>query len=272
MMVTSALAGRFSDANSQSLQTMSRELQENMLTLATKFKPTTKAFQLAHRAGFRAAEFWLNGPVLADWEGVNRVARQHAMSYVLHFPNQLNLGDESLVQAVKLYRSLGCRTMVIHQPMFDRYAHAMLALDPKLCLAVENHDLSANQFASWANANSALTLDVEHLWKFTLLDAPLDAMLDAFQRFLELYGEKLKHVHLPGYLLGQAEHRPMNCNRDMVFQVLSLLSQAGFAGFVVSEVMPAFQNMADLRGDALLFDNWLASRDASAPPNNQQHG
>ncbi len=227
-----------------------------MLTLATKFKPAKDAFLRAHQAGFAAVEFWLNRDLLADWRDISRTARQSAMSYALHFPNSLNLGPESLRHAVELYRSLDCQAMVIHQPMVDCFAESILAIDQEICLAVENHILSKDEFARWANENPALTLDVEHLWKFTLRDAPLDALLDAVEDFLARYADKLKHVHLPGYIPGEAEHRPMNRSHKMVQQVLSRLARAEFHSFIVSEVATAFQNVPDMRVDAQLFAAW----------------
>jgi hypothetical protein len=74
--------------------------------------------------------------------------------------------------------------------------------------------------------------------------------------FLDRFAGKLRHVHLPGYWPGLAEHRPMYCAREMVFSVLSLLAEVGFEGLVVSEVNPEFQNAAELRMDVLLFGVW----------------
>src|SRR5436189_5678 len=79
-----------------------------------------------------------------------------------------------------------------------------------------------------ADDNPGLALDVEHLWKYTLRDAPLPRLLDEVRRLLDLAGDRLRHVHLPGYLPGQPEHRPLYRAPDMAFPVLSLLREAGF--------------------------------------------
>jgi len=105
-----------------------------------------------------------------------------------------------------------------------------------------------------------LALDVEHLWKFTLRDSALEDLVGHLRGFLAGLGEKLFHVHLPGYWPGLREHRPMYCARDMVFPVLSLLSQSHFDGFVVSEVNPEYQNPEELRMDVLLFEKWRQER------------
>src|SRR5262249_5112669 len=138
----------------------------------------------------------------------------------------------------------------------DRYHAELLRLRPELRLAVENHKLDPEGFALWAERSPGLTLDVEHLWKFTLRDAPLDRLLREVRGFLARFADKLRHVHLPGYLPGFAEHRPMYCARDMVFGVLSLLAEFRFEGLIVSEVNAEYQNPNELRMDVLLFEAW----------------
>jgi hypothetical protein len=73
---------------------------------------------------------------------------------------------------------------------------------------------------------------------------------------LDRFGDKIRHVHLPGYAPGFAEHRPMYCSREMVFSVLSLLADHHFAGLVVSEADPEYQNVKELHMDVLLFNTW----------------
>jgi hypothetical protein len=103
---------------------------------------------------------------------------------------------------------------------------------------------------------------VEHVWKFSLRDAPLEDLLATVRDLFRRFGTKIKHVHLPGYLPGFAEHRPVYCSRDMVFAVWSLLVEVGFEGFVVSEVAPEYQNANDLRMDVLLFAAWQQAASA----------
>jgi hypothetical protein len=153
--------------------------------------------------------------------------------YALHAPNGPDLDPPALASLAALYRDLGCRCLVVHQPVYDRHHDALLRLEPGLRPAVENHDLSPEGFAAWAEQNPGLALDVEHLWKFTLGDGPLRDLLGELRRFLGRFGGKLRHVHLPGYWPGFDEHRPMYCARGMVFPVLSLLAEAGFEGLVV---------------------------------------
>jgi hypothetical protein len=233
-----------------------------MLKLATKFVPRQPAYETAYRAGYRHAELWLGAKLLADWRGLARQARHYPFAYALHFPNRLELGAETLEQAVCLYRALDCQCMIIHQPMFDRFHEALTRHEPKLQLAVENHRLTPEAFDHWAERNPGLTLDVEHLWKFTLAGAPLEEVLRAVRRFLERSAARLRHVHLPGYYPGFDEHRPMYCSRDLVFAVLSLLAEFHFEGLIVSEVDAEYQNFHDLRMDALLFDRWREQHDS----------
>jgi len=168
-----------------------------------------------------------------------------------------------LRQTVALYQGLDSRCLIIHEPMYERHAEALLRLDPRLRLAVENHNLPPDGFARWAERFPGLTLDVEHLWKFTLRDAPLPALLGAVRDFLARYAGKLHHVHLPGYLPGYREHRPMYCAREMVFPVLEMLEEVAFEGLIVSEANPEYQNANELRMDVLLFDTWRDRQTAS---------
>jgi hypothetical protein len=230
-----------------------------MLKLATKFAPQPAAFETAYRAGFRFAELWLGPAVLADWQTVVRQASDYPFGYALHFPNRLDLSPQALEQTVALYRALNSRCLVIHQPMADKYQQPLLRLEPGLRLAVENHKLSPEGFLDWASRNDGLALDVEHLWRFTLGNGPLAGVLDQMRTFLDRFGPKVRHVHLPGYWPGLDEHRPMYCAREMIFPVLSLLDTAGFEGLVVSEVNPQYQNRCELRMDVLLFEAWRES-------------
>jgi sugar phosphate isomerase/epimerase len=227
-----------------------------MLKLATKFAPRPDALEAAYQAGFRYAELWLDAALLADGPAVARQARAYPFGYALHAPNRPDLDPPALASLAALYRDLGCGCLVLHQPVYDPHHEALLRLEPGLRLAVENHKLSPGGFAAWADRNPGMALDVEHLWKFTLGDGPLRDLLAGLCRFLGRFGGKLRHVHLPGYWPGFAEHRPLYCAREMVFPVLSLLGEAGFEGLVVSEADPEYQNEQELRMDVLLFDAW----------------
>jgi sugar phosphate isomerase/epimerase len=243
-----------------------------MLKLATKFAPRPDALEAAHKAGFRHAELWLDAAVLADGPAVANPARQYPFGYALHAPNRPGLDPPALASLAALYRDLGCGCLVLHQPVYDRHHEALLRLEPGLRPAVENHKLSPEGFAAWADRNPGLALDVEHLWKFTLGDGPLRDLLAGLRRFLGRFGGKLRHVHLPGYWPGFAEHRPLSCAREMVLPVLSLLAEAGFEGLVVSEADPEYQNEQELRMDVLLFDAWrlrpgpAPGRQGAGPP------
>lgn len=236
-----------------------------MLKLATKFIPVRHAFETAWRAGFRYAEFWLDGKLLDDWENVAQTALDFPLDYALHFPNRSNLDDGQLANCVRLYEALQCRAMVIHVPMFERYGKSLVKLKSDIVLGVENHKLDPAGLKEWGKSNEYLTLDVEHVWKFTLQDGPFDELLDTVQRIIDRHADKLRHVHMPGYVPGFGEHRPMYCSRDKVFAVLSMLQQINYCGLVVSEVNAEFQNELDLRMDRLLFDRWREESSAPAP-------
>ncbi|MEZ6146924.1 MAG: histidinol-phosphatase [Planctomycetaceae bacterium] len=98
--------------------------------------------------------------------------------------------------------------------------------------------------------------DVEHLWKFTLQDAPLDVLLEVLDGFFGSHFDKIAHVHLPGYFPSEEEHRPMSSSPVAVRSVLSLLADYGFSGLVVSEADPEYQTLEGLREDVDFFHEW----------------
>lgn len=230
-----------------------------MLKLATKFLPEADAFQAAVEAGFEYAEFFLNAKLLNNVDELICLSRAYPLKYALHFPNRPELSDLQLRECVRLYQSLDCRAMVIHPPMFDRYAPALKALDPNLVLAVENQRVAPAEFVDWVGARDYVTLDVEHLWKFSLQDAPLEEVVTLAHDVFERHRDRIRHVHMPGYLPGHAEHRPMYTSREFVMAMLSLLQAFDFEGFIVSEVDTEFQNPHELHMDRLLFDLWAHS-------------
>jgi hypothetical protein len=235
-----------------------------MLSLATKFVAERSAFETAYGAGFRAAEFWLDANWLAKTESIASVAHDFSMRYALHFPNQGPLSHNLLQATADLYRRLDCTALVIHQPMFDRYAADLKKIDPDLHLAVENHVLDLAGVDRWAELSPGLTLDVEHLWKFTLQDAPLATLLEHVDRILGRYAGKLHHVHLPGYLPGREEHQPIHYSEQMASEVLTRLAAHGFSKLVVSESEVVFQTSEFLRKDVDFFERWARLSKATA--------
>jgi len=227
-----------------------------MLNLATKFAPVQRSFELAVEAGFHCAELWTDAAILANWRAVVELAGRFPLRYVVHFPNRKDLPIELMADCVKLYEGLDCRAMVIHQPHFDVYADALQRLKPDIVLAIENHRLTPEKLADWFARTEYLTLDVEHVWKFTLGSPPLEELWETLDPHLKRHGHKLRHVHLPGYCPGYDEHRPMYCNRDFVHGMFDRLDKLQFAGLIVSEIEVEFQTPNDLRMDVLLFDTW----------------
>ena len=228
----------------------------SMLKLATKFAPHASALAMARDAGYRYAEIWTDAAVLADWRAVAERCAGYPLEYVVHFPNREPRDERSLADAVSLCRQLACPAMVIHQPLFDRLSGRLLALDAGLPLAVENHQLTPAEFEAWAENNPGLTLDVEHLWLYTLHDGPLDELLAAVASFLDRYAHKLLHVHMPGYQPGQGAHRPMHTSPDMVLGVFTLLAEHRYQGFIVSELAGEYQTPEVLEADMALFHGW----------------
>lgn len=236
------------------------------IRFATKFAPAADRFQLAHNAGFRHAELHLKRSTLEHWQPVAWLASDYPLSYALHFPNAGSLPDHALANAVRLYHELGCQAMVIHPPRIVEFGQILRALLPSIRLGVENQRLNALEFEAWAAENEFLTLDVEHLWKYTLCDQPLENLVVFLDRFLTRYRSKLIHVHLPGYVPGSLEHHPASRNPALVRAVWELLFQAKFFGLVVSESRPSLQTRRNLERDHALFATWAGLPFAGLAP------
>ncbi len=226
------------------------------IRFATKFAPAADRFQLAHNAGFRHVELHLKRAALDHWQQVAWLASDYRFSYALHFPNTGPIPDYALANAVRLYQELGCQAMVIHPPMLAQFGNSLRTRLPSIRLGVENPRLSSAEFEVWAAENEFLTLDVEHVWKYTLQDQPLEYLVAFLDRFLARYSSKLIHVHLPGYVPGALEHRPSSRNPALVRAVWELLFQTHFSGLVVSEARPELQTQRNFQRDCGLFAAW----------------
>lgn len=227
-----------------------------MFKHAARTTATSESIAAADEAEITNIELQLSSSDLLDWEATARIADTSRYQYTVKFPTSLELSAEALQNCVKLCAVLNAETVVMHEPMHRRYGRQLAELAPNLTIAVENNRQSRDQLQAWAQAHDALTLDVEHFWKFTLGDAPLETLTSELTTFLNEFGHKVEHIHLTGYQPALPVHRPMYCNRDMVFAVLSLLADVDFDGCVVSEVSPEYFNRRDLVMDSLLIDSW----------------
>jgi len=228
-----------------------------MFSFATKSSPERERLVRAAQAGFDSAELWLCEAHLQDVDPLIEAARRVSLKWVLHFPNHGDLDEAHLANAVRLYRALDAWALVIHKPMLRRYGRRLFARAGDVTLAVENGRQNPDQFRAWAREHDALTLDVEHLWKFTLRDAAMDQLMDELGWFWSEHGGKVRHVHLPGYVPGAPEHRPAYCNPILMDRVWSFLLEQDYRGLVVSELDVNFQTSQHLRRDVLLYRRWL---------------
>ena len=155
---------------------------------------------------------------------------------------------------------------VIHPPILRRYGEKMTAIHPEIILAEETMRVPVDEFHSWVRAHDHVTLDIEHIWKFTLHDAPMNQLFDLVRSVFEQSADKVRHVHMPGYLPGQGEHRPMYTSREFCLGIFDILADHNFDGLVVSETDVPFQNPFDMKMDMLLFQRWQQLYQASEVP------
>jgi len=231
-----------------------------MVKFATKTAPQDERLSNAYNAGFRHAEIFLASKHIDDWKETATVLERYDMSYGLHFPNRPPLSHKQLKKTIKLYRRLKCESMVIHQPMFRFYSQELLDIDSEIFLAVENHRLNIKSFWRWADSHQWLTLDVEHLWKHTLKDAPFSELKSVLKEFLVRHGSQVKRVHLPGYEPGAKEHRPLSFNPKLARKVFTAMSKINFQGLIVSETCPTMQKPKFLNNDIAMYQNWKEDR------------
>ncbi len=235
-----------------------------MFRQATKFAPRSAApFQQAQDAGFESVEFWLGPKLIDQWEDIVELANQYSLDYALHFPNRAELNTKQLENVIQLYNALSCSAMVIHQPMFDEYGDALMEIDSSVRLGIENHFLDTNsKLRKWAESSKWLTLDIEHVWMYTQPDSSVKQLVQTVDELFAEYGDKIVHIHLPGYLPGFKEHRPQYCSRGMVMKMFSLLADYEYDGFVVSETASRYQNPEELLMDRLLYKRWQRKRES----------
>ena len=231
-----------------------------MLKFATKLAPQSERLANACESGFKHAEVFLTGKLIKSSKTVARTLKEHQLSYGLHFANRSPLSKKQLKKTVKLYHRLDCESMVIHQPMFRQYGQSILKIDSSICLAVENHRLNIKNFWRWAETHEWLTLDVEHLWKYTLNQVPLSEMLPVLKEFLKRHGTQVRRVHLPGYKPGSLEHLPLSNNPKLARKVFKALSKIDYQGLIVSETRPSMQKPEFLKKDVALFESWEKNR------------
>lgn len=231
-----------------------------MLKFATRATPQAKRLDNARQSGFQFVELTLTAKLIDDWRQIASTAASYDMRYELHFPNWAPLTQKQLKKIAKLYCHLDCKAMVIHQPMFRLYSQDMDDLVPGICLAVENHHLNPKNFWHWAETHQWLTLDVEHLWKHTLKQAPLPELLSVLKKFLKKHGTQLRRVHLPGYEPGGREHQPASFNPKLARKVFTALSKIDYQGLVVSEARPSMQKPKFLNNDVAMYETWELDR------------
>ncbi|MEM0967927.1 MAG: hypothetical protein AAGJ31_01130, partial [Verrucomicrobiota bacterium] len=104
------------------------------------------------------------------------------------------------------------------------------------------------------------TLDIEHLWKHTLSDVPMDELLETLELFWESHGSRVKHIHLPGYRVGGEEHRPISHHAELGSEVWDFLQKRRYQGMVVSEIDAEHQHAIELRKDLIFFQRWERER------------
>ena len=235
-----------------------------MLNLATKFLPVPCDFRQAWEAGFRSAELFTNAEVLDRADDVIAMARDFDMNYAMHFPNRPELSDDHLAACGRLFDELNMSAVVVHPPMMKRYGDRLRQMHPHLVLGVETMRVPPDEMIDWIHQQGTVTLDIEHIWKFTLLDSPLEDLLALVREIFHKAADNVVHVHMPGYLPGQGEHRPMYTSREFTLGVFDILADYDFGGLVVSEVDMQFQNPYDLKMDVLLFERWRHFRNQAA--------
>ena len=233
---------------------------DQMLRLATKFRPVPSHFDTATAAGFRNAEFFLDRDVLDDPTGVIETAREYDLGYALHFPNKPELEVAHLEAVARLYDELSASAVVIHPHMLRQYGEQMRSVHSDIALAEETMRVAPDEFPEWLEAHDHVTLDVEHIWKFSLNDGPIEELFRLVESIFASHGDRVRHIHMPGYLPGYGEHRPMYTSREFCFGIFDILASNGYEHLVVSEVDLEFQNAAELRMDVLLFERWEQQR------------
>lgn len=230
--------------------------------LATKFAPRSGKIRRASKAGFEAAEIRLKKKRLENVEKVIEAISGYDFRFAPHFPNKGRLEKSHLEAFVHLYQELNSEVAVIHPPMLKAYGASLQSIaSGSLVLAVENGREQGHRLEKWAAENEFLTLDIEHLWKYALADSSFRHFQDFLDHFIDKFGSKIRHIHMPGYHPGSEEHRPAYLNPELSRSVWRKLSRMNFKGLAVSELDVNYQTTTHLKKDAALFLQWIETRD-----------
>ena len=230
-----------------------------MFSIATKFSPEAANFEKAVFADYECAELHLTPLRLMSWRSLSKIARSYDLEYALHFPT----GDKSTVQTceevVELCRDISCDLITVHEENLD-VANTISALDPSIRLAVENQNVSFGDLDEWIQSHDFVTLNIEHLWKHTLLNCERNELVSVVNRLMHNYRDRIRHVHLSGYTADQPTRRPIHLSQDFSQSLLDVFLQEEYDGFVVWEIDTEFQTGELLRKDMDWYQSWRSQK------------
>jgi len=159
--------------------------------------------------------------------------------------------DDSFLDILRfIKREYGARVISIH-PQKGRREHALAKLETLkeqirnigVTLAYENFPAACNKWivnardmhAAFSQDYLKLTYDTSH--------AVIEESLDEVKQCLS----KIEVIHLSDQMKGD-DHLPIGTAKYPVFELLSLLKEKHFDGYIVLEYMPRYEGL--LRGDA----------------------
>ena len=149
--------------------------------------------------------------------------------------------------------------MSVHEDELEDAFH-IRTIDPGIQLAVENQNITFDNLESWIQANEAVTLNIEYLWKNTLQDCDFPELQSVLTRLFHNYGSKICKVHLSGYRPDHPVKTPLSHSKEVTEFVFDLLLKNGFQGFVVGEIDVEFQTSENLSLDLKFFQEWKAQK------------
>jgi hypothetical protein len=215
-------------------------------TVAVKCAPVRGLLAAAQRAGFEAAELYLDATMLDNVSALVRTCRAFKLRYALHAPNDAYRPHELRVLA----QALAARVVVFHSMYWDdQWAEIAALFKESGCTpCVENigsvHE-PARFMLRWGWGRC---LDLEHL--------QIECAGFYEEEFLRVI-KGSSHIHLTGYRFGSERwHTHIHHDPSHARYVLGVIKRSGFKGMVVSEARASMQTYAEFKALRAFVDSW----------------
>lgn len=214
--------------------------------IAAKCAPEDEALSHVEEAGLKAVELFTNAGLLKDIKKIKKVCAQHKLRYAFHVPTA-GFEPEALAE---LASGISAEAVVFHNIYWDdewaRIAKKFKGIPAKVC--VENTYSVHEPVKFMRRYGMGRCLDLEHI---QLECAGI--YREAFKPFIR----EASHIHMTGYYHGsELWHTHIHYSPERSMDMLDLLEESNYKGFVVSEARHEQHTLDEFRNLQEFFDKW----------------